>query len=74
MTRANVVTMAEQLRMRPAFVLKLGAELAAKLPEAVALAVKEAAPALPPGGKVLADRLQKFALSTTQKAARRFAA
>ncbi len=74
MTRAHVMAMAEQLRMRPEFVLRQAEELAAKLPAAMAAAVQKIEPALPPGARTLAGKLALFIRSTTRKTAARFAA
>jgi serine/threonine-protein kinase HipA len=65
--REHAQTMAEQLRMRPSFVLKLAAQLAARMPGAVGQAVQEMLPVLPPAARDLAGRLETFVLSTTKK-------
>jgi len=72
-TRAHVAAMALQLRMRPAYVLGLAAELARKMPGAVERAAAEVMPALPAGAEVLADRLEKFVRVTTKRGAARLA-
>lgn len=72
-TRDHVVAMAQQLRMRPQFVLKQAADLAGKLPDALAQAVEAVKPALPHGAKDLAEKLSSFVISTTRRTAARLA-
>ena len=72
-TRAHVAAMAVQLRMRPAYVLGLAAELAGKMPDAVERAAAGVMPALPAGAKALAGRLEKFVRATTKRGAARLA-
>ena len=72
-TNEHIAVMASQLRMRPQFIIKLAAELATKIPEAIAEAVESVTPSLPHGAKELAGRLMKFVQSTTRKTAARIA-
>ena len=70
----QVVGMARQLRMRPQFVLKQAAELAARIPDALGGAIEAVGPALPHGAKDLAGKLSSFVLSTTKKTVARLGA
>lgn len=72
-TRTQVEGLATALNMQPRFVLKLAADLAQRMPGAVAQAMASVRPGLPPAAQDLADRLQQFVLSTTQKTAARLA-
>ena len=71
LTRAHLDAMSANLRMRPQFVAKLAAELAGKLPDAIAHAAATVRPLLTPAGKALAGRLTAFIVSTTAKTTRR---
>ena len=72
MSSQHLAALAEQLGMRPAFLARQAADLAQRLPNALAQAVEEVRPALPYSAKTLAGRLQQFVLSTTTKLAARF--
>lgn len=72
--RRHVVAMAETLGMQPRFVLGQAAELAQRIPGAVARAVEQTLPSLPHGARDLADRLGRFIQSTTRKVSARIAA
>lgn len=74
LTSAHLVPLARQLGMRPQFLAQQAADLARRMPDAFDLAVREVKPALPHSARVLADRLQRFVLSTTTKLAARLAA
>jgi serine/threonine-protein kinase HipA len=69
MTKAHLAALAQQLGMRPQFLVQQAADLAHRLPGALEQAVKEVKPTLPHSAKILADRLQQFVLSTTKKTA-----
>ena len=71
MTREHLVALAQQLGMRPQFLVQQAADLARRLPGALDQAVKEVKPALPYSAKIMADRLRQFVLSTTKKTAAR---
>jgi serine/threonine-protein kinase HipA len=74
MTNVHLAALAQQLGMRPQFLLQQAGELARRLPAALDQAVKEVKPVLPYSAKIMAGRLQQFVLSTTKKLAARFAA
>jgi serine/threonine-protein kinase HipA len=69
--RMHVEVMAAQLRMQPRFVLQQAAEVAARLPDALQVAITQIAPVLPAGAQSLAARLQQFVVATTKKTAAR---
>lgn len=71
MERAHWVAMAEQLNVRPAFVLSTGTALAAQLPAALDKAVKAMAPLLAPNDAVMAERLLQFVGKVTRQTAKR---
>ena len=73
MTAANLTPLAHQLDMRPNYLAQQAADLARRMPDAMDRAVKDIRPALSHPAGVLADRLQKFVLSTTRKLAARLA-
>ncbi|WP_323121435.1 type II toxin-antitoxin system HipA family toxin [Burkholderia alba] len=72
--RDQIVAMAEQLGMRPQFVLREAADLARKIPAALDAAIDSIRPVLPIGAHPLAEQLRHFILSTTAKTAARLAA
>lgn len=72
-TQQHVAAMAEELNMRPAFVIGQANALAKKLPAALDAAIGAVRPSLLPGAKTLAKRLKDFVLSTTAKTAARIA-
>jgi serine/threonine-protein kinase HipA len=65
LTKANLLPLAEQLRMRPQFLAQQAADLARRMPAALDQAMAEVRPALPYSARTLAGRLQRFVLSTT---------
>lgn len=67
MTRDNIVALASVLGMRSQFVLRQAADIAQKLPGAMDLAVSGLMPLFRPGAQTVAERLQRFVLSTTKK-------
>ena len=71
--RSQIDAMAAQLGMQPAFVRRLAAELAGALPAAMARARLELQPAMSPGARTMAERLQTFTATLTKKLARRIA-
>jgi len=73
MTREHIPDLARQLGMRPQFIQKIARDLTEQLPEAIAQSVRDVQPLLSPSAKALADRLEKFVVSTTHKAAARLA-
>ena len=73
MTREHLTTLAKQVGMRSQFLAQQAADLAVKLPGALEQAFQEVKPMLPYSAKVLAERLQRFVLSTTKKMAARLA-
>ena len=72
-TRAHITAMAEQLGMRPQFIVGLASDLAKKMPDAVAQAMEAVVPSLSQSARDLADRLKKFVLATMKKTAARIA-
>jgi serine/threonine-protein kinase HipA len=73
-SREHVTSMAQELKMRPRFLLDLAASLAAQLPQAMNRAIASALPMLHPNAKMLAERLEQEVASTTKKTAARLAA
>ena len=73
MTAAHLTPLAHQLDMRPNYLAQQAADLARRMPDAMDRAVKAIRPALSHPASILADRLQKFVLSTTKKLAARLA-
>lgn len=73
MTRVHLAEMARQLGMRPQFIAQQAADMAKKLPAAVAQAVLSVNPLLSAGGRTMAERLQAFVGSTTRSTAARLA-
>ena len=71
--KQHVVEMARVLDFKPSFVISEGLKLAAKMPAAIDKAIKAVEPVLPPGAKLLAERLKQFVLATTKKTAQRIA-
>lgn len=71
LTSAHLAPLARQLGMRPQFLAQQAADLARKMPDAMDRAVKDVNLALPHSGKILAERLQQFVLSTTKNLAAR---
>ena len=71
MTQEHLTAMAKQVGMRSQFLVRQAADLAVRLPGALEQAVQEVKPTLPYSAKVLAERLQRFVLSTTKKTAAR---
>lgn len=74
LTQAHVRAMAEQIGVGPAFALTLAQDLAKKMPVAMDEALHALCPALSPSGRVLAERVHRFVLSTTRKMAARWQA
>ncbi|WP_085315430.1 type II toxin-antitoxin system HipA family toxin [Derxia lacustris] len=72
--RPELEAMARELGMKPAFVVRLAAAMAQRVPAAMAQAVAQIAPQLSPTERVLAERLQAFASGTARKLAARLAA
>lgn len=70
----HIITMAADLNMQAKFVLRLATELAEKMPKALQLAVDTVSPDLSQSARVLAERLQRFVLSTTAKTIKRLTA
>jgi serine/threonine-protein kinase HipA len=70
-TKVHVTMMANQLRVHPKFVLKQAQELADKIPAAISHAVNGVSPLLTDSAKTLADRLQRFVITTTKRTAAR---
>jgi len=64
---------AEALRMRPSYVLQMGAELAERVPLALDKALADIIPNVPAGDLTMARRMADFILSTTRKTAARLA-
>lgn len=73
MTGRNLTSMAGLLRMQPRFLAREAAAVAARVPGAVAQAVREVTPALTPSARTFADRLERFVSSSTRKLAARLA-
>ncbi len=73
MTKGQLTPLAQQLGMRPQFLVQQAANLARRLPDALGGAVEEVKPLLPHSAKIMADRMQRFILSTTRKIAARLA-
>lgn len=73
MTAAHLAPLAQQLGMRPQFLARQAADLARRMPDAMAQAVEDVTPALPRSARILAERLQRFVLSTTKRLAARLA-
>lgn len=71
--RAHVHQMAGDLGMRPAFVMGVAADLAKRIPAAMAAAIESMQADLSPGAKTLATRLQRFVLKTTRQMSQRIA-
>jgi serine/threonine-protein kinase HipA len=67
----HVRAMAEQLGIKPTFVLELAQKMALKMPAAMDAALGALRPALPPGSHALVDRVHGFVLTTTRKTAAR---
>lgn len=72
--RDQVGAMARSLGMGPQFVLRRAAALAQKLPGALDAAIDAISPLVPVGAQPLTEKLRHFIVSTTEKAAARFAA
>ncbi len=70
-TQEHVREMARLTGVGPAFVLRLAQELARKMPQALDEALQALQPTLPRSAAVLAQRVQRFVLSTTRKTAAR---
>ena len=66
--------MAQELRMRPQFVVNEAVALANRIGEAIDQAVESVAPSLPSGARALAARVRQFVKSNTKKTAARFTA
>jgi serine/threonine-protein kinase HipA len=73
MTKAQLTPLAQQLGMRPQFLVNQAADLARRLPDALDQAVEEVKSSLPHSAKIMSDRMQRFILSTTRKMAARLA-
>jgi serine/threonine-protein kinase HipA len=73
LTGAHLAPLAEQLGMRRQFLAQRAADLAGRMPAAMAQAVADIAPALSDSARTLAERLQQFVLSTTKRLAARLA-
>ncbi|XAH23831.1 type II toxin-antitoxin system HipA family toxin [Xylophilus sp. GW821-FHT01B05] len=71
--RAQIDGMAVALRMQPAFVRKVAADMAQVLPGAIAQAAEAMAPLLPRAAHSLSERLLAFVATTTRKTAARIA-
>lgn len=69
--REQVAQAASQLGMQPSWVYQVAADVARKLPAALAGATDAVLPMLRPAGRKLAERLGQFVLSTTQRTAER---
>lgn len=72
MTRQHLEALAGQLGMRPQFLLRQAADLAAKVPAGLHRALEETHPALSHSARALASKLAHFIESTTKKTAARF--
>lgn len=72
--REHVGEMARQFGMRPAFFFKTAEDLATRLPSALDGAVATLWASLDPAGEKLAERLRRYVLSETRKAAARILA
>lgn len=70
----HVDALAQGLNMKPAYLRKLAADLALRLPSALARSLAEIEPLLPHGAKDLAEKLSSFVLATTRKTAARWSA
>jgi serine/threonine-protein kinase HipA len=69
---AQLVQLAKDLGMSRGFVLSTAKDLAARLPDALATALAEVSPNLPPAARTLVKRVQDFVLTTTRQMDRRF--
>ncbi|MFM8898883.1 MAG: type II toxin-antitoxin system HipA family toxin [Burkholderiales bacterium] len=67
----HIRTMAEQLNIKPGFVLDRAQVIAKKLPGALNVALDELRPVLAPGSQTLVERVHRFILRTTDKIAKR---
>lgn len=67
LTKAHLEGMAQELGMRPQFIAQQAIDVARKIPGAFDEAVKDIEPVLPRSARVLAERLQRFVLSSTRK-------
>lgn len=74
MTAESLAHMARQLGMRPRFLVQQAADMAARVPDAAAVAVREVTPALTSSAAALAERVARFVSSTTKKVAARLTA
>lgn len=72
-TQTHVHQMANDLGMRPAFVMGVAADVAKCIPAALHEAIASVHSDLSPGAKTLATRLQQFVLKTTRQMAKRIA-
>lgn len=71
MERPHWVAMAEQLNLRPTFVLSTGIALAAQLPASLEKAAQTLAPLLAPNDAVMAERLVQFVGNATRQTVKR---
>ena len=69
--RQHIVALAQALNMRPAFVLRMGHELAQQLPGVLRQCAQSLQPLLKPAEAVLTQRLVNYVNKTTRQAAKR---
>ncbi|MCE2658781.1 MAG: type II toxin-antitoxin system HipA family toxin [Rubrivivax sp.] len=70
----NLARMARQLGMRPRYLAQQATDMADRVPAAIQQAAGDVAPALSPSACALAERLQRWVVSSTQKLALRLTA
>lgn len=71
LSKKHLARLADQLEMHSRFLAQEAAELAQRIPGAFEQAAREIEPLLPHSARVLAERLQRFVLSTTKRLAAR---
>ncbi len=71
MNRQHITQMARDLGMQPLFVLRIGRDVALRIPDALKQAIEALSPDFPPGARTLAERLQHKVLSLTRQTAAR---
>jgi len=72
MVSRHLKQLATELGMHPRFITQQAAFMAARTPGAISLAVSQIGASLAPSAATLADRLQRFVASSTQKQLARF--
>ncbi len=71
MTGDHLARMAGELGMQPRFLAREAADMADRVPDAIARAAREVAPVLTPAARTLAGRLERHVTSTTKRLATR---